>query len=488
MKRFWAVLLCLAMLGGCSVDEPAALSASEESRGLQPEGISGVELLGLGDAAVIEIYGGDAWGGASVDIHDPEVVKELTDMVGSLVYVKGEKYVPVDGCGYHMGWYDEEGTPLAGFNVGENTILFDDYYYDIVGGRLNVSRLDELLRERWPFHLARPAWAVLRDETSGASVAVMEGWPDVPVEKAGPAQEGVEGYTLELYDNDGEQIFLLEHITSTGFCMDGSAYTALWESGMDVEHYALLLAASQGDEEALAAFDVKAVTIDNKEKAVYIEDQAVIKEVIAMFADMEIMGSEEAVAFPDYDYEIHFIEGFSEWSLYGFSLREDGTFLWGEKAYTLSGSRFDPDRMEELVAGASVERVFPENYLYFHDIDHIELTGLGKTVEIEGENPLSYGMDGSSLAVMNIFRDLRVERAGPAEESTQEVYYTLVWVDGAGEADREISICADNTLLYDGYVHNVVYGGFDTWALPDLLEGDGKLPAGSPQPTASAQP
>ena len=488
MKKVWSLFLFLLFLGGCAGEDTVSLPVSQASEALKPGMVSGKELLRVEEAASVEIDGGDAWNGADVRLDDPEALTELTDMVCSLSYTKGEQVKPMVGCGYRMIWFDAKGEPLADVELGDASICYGDYYYDIADGSINLSRLDQLLGEYWPFNRVKPAWVVLRDEATGDSVTLLEWWTDQPFEKTGPATEDVKGYTLELYDEAGQRLSLLEHITATSFCMDGSTYTAQYDPGIDVERMAALLAASQGEDKALDAFDIEAVTIDNKDRRVCIEDRDVIKEVIAMFADMEITGASEAVAFPDYAYEIHFIEGFSKWSLYGFWLREDGTLLAGERAYTLSGSHFDQARLEELMAGALVERVFPENYLYHHDIDHIELTSSGKTVEIKGREPLSSGMDGSSYAVMDIFDPLQVEKADPAEKEEKEVSFTVAWISSAGDTDREICICADGTLLYDGYVYNIVYGAFDTSVLSDLLERGGKLPTGSPQPTASAQP
>ncbi len=471
MKKACFILMLLLVLSGCSPQE------SVEPASQAVSGISGDELLGVRDAASVEINGGDAWGGSNIRIDDPDVLQELTDMVCTLHYTKGEKYVPMVGCGYRMAWFDANNKPLASVDLGTSTILYGDYYYEVADGRIELSRLEELLQEYWPFLRIRQDWAILRDEETGVSMNLPGGvveWLNQPFEKAGPSDDSVKGYTLELYDEKGELLTLVEHITATGFCMDGNLYKAVYESGPDVEQMGTFLAASQGDDEALTALDIKAVTIDNKEHTAYIEDRDVIKEVIAMFAGMEREELSEALSedYFDYDFEIQFIEGFSEWSLY---------------SCRLFGSHVDAVRLNELAETSPVERVFPEDYLYFHDINHIELTGIGKTVEIKGDGPLSQGMNGPSLSVTEIFRDLRVEEAGPAEEGTQEVFYTIAWVDAAGDTRRKIEICADSTLLYDGCAHSIVYGYFDTSVLLTLLEGDGKLPMASPLPTGIGQ-
>lgn len=87
--------------------------------------------------------------GSTVEIADAETVKKITGDINALSLKKGKTIQLPPGWTYHLIWRDtnEQTTGIISI-VDESTIGYNDHYYSVSEGSLDMDFFDELFDDQ----------------------------------------------------------------------------------------------------------------------------------------------------------------------------------------------------------------------------------------------------------------------------------------------------------------------------------------------------
>ena len=84
--------------------------------------------------------------GNKVEITDSNAVQQITDNFNSIQFEKGKSSKNENGFGPIIQWYDSSGNLIESISVmGEQTIIYDEYFWSAADGRIDMEEFNELL-------------------------------------------------------------------------------------------------------------------------------------------------------------------------------------------------------------------------------------------------------------------------------------------------------------------------------------------------------
>lgn len=82
----------------------------------------------------------------SVKVTDTQTVKKITDDINSLSLKKGKSVRVSPGWNYQLVWHDTKDKILGVIGVvDDSTLGYNDYYYSVSDGGIDIDFFDELL-------------------------------------------------------------------------------------------------------------------------------------------------------------------------------------------------------------------------------------------------------------------------------------------------------------------------------------------------------
>lgn len=239
MKRFWAILLCLAVLGGCA------------GRG---ESIPGSVLFKrLDEVEEFFINEGDAGNGQDIVITDSKEKSQLVDMLCKHSYIKEEKFIHDSvGCGLSISWRQPGDGLMLEVEPSGDRILYQDWFYRVADGEMDLPAVYRLIYRDAAFYQG----GELFDLGAAVRISVRNAWENrsfeieagEDVEKIrnmfsgaaymdkGIIDDGYGQYILEWYDENGSLLCESGVHGDYGVVYEGAIYLIVSEDGIDTRY------------------------------------------------------------------------------------------------------------------------------------------------------------------------------------------------------------------------------------------------------------
>ncbi len=84
--------------------------------------------------------------GERTDISDEGVIAQITNNIASIQFKKEGSAEKTNGFGPIVQWYDREGELVEVVSVmGEQTVIYENYFWEAVDGTIDTALYDELL-------------------------------------------------------------------------------------------------------------------------------------------------------------------------------------------------------------------------------------------------------------------------------------------------------------------------------------------------------
>ena len=84
--------------------------------------------------------------GESVEVTDPETVRELTENINSIEFTRRQSSKNSSGWSYSLRWYVPDGEEIESVTVqGNGTIDYDGHFWSAVSGSIDMDIFDDLL-------------------------------------------------------------------------------------------------------------------------------------------------------------------------------------------------------------------------------------------------------------------------------------------------------------------------------------------------------
>lgn len=218
------------------------------------EGVSGSVLFKrLDEVDEFLLNEGDAGDGRDIIITDPEEKSRLVRMLSDHRYTKGERFeYDRVGCGMSISWRQPEDGLLVRVELSGRTILYQDWFYSVSDGELDMSCIYQLIYRDATFCQGEE----LFDLSAASRVSAYDAWENrtfeieagEDVEKIkdlfsaptymgrGLKDDGYSEYFLEWYDEAGNLLSRTAVHGNYGMVYDGTIYLIVSADGIDTQY------------------------------------------------------------------------------------------------------------------------------------------------------------------------------------------------------------------------------------------------------------
>ncbi len=84
--------------------------------------------------------------GENIEIIDEAIIQQVTNNITSIQFERGKSSKNTNGFGPIISWYDSNDDLIESISVmGDNTIMYNDYFWTVVDGSIDIENINELL-------------------------------------------------------------------------------------------------------------------------------------------------------------------------------------------------------------------------------------------------------------------------------------------------------------------------------------------------------
>lgn len=84
--------------------------------------------------------------GEKIEIIDEAIIQQVSNNITSIQFERGKSSKNANGFGPIISWYDSNDDLIESISVmGGNTIMYNDYFWTVVDGSIDIENINELL-------------------------------------------------------------------------------------------------------------------------------------------------------------------------------------------------------------------------------------------------------------------------------------------------------------------------------------------------------